>query len=178
MPTIPSTAAAMSRGSTPRHRILQRPDGGQPPGAQPVEVHEQIRHEVATAQMQQRVAGLVASASTPRVESATAIGMAISSCSDANRRYRCLVSSQRVPGGVVHKLPADLREALVANTTALGAWKDITPLARNEFICWVEEAKQDKTRERRIRRTQEELEDGQRRPCCWAGCKHRDRTGS
>src|SRR5271154_1487570 len=67
----------------------------------------------------------------------------------------------RVPGGVVHKLPADLRGALIANTTALDAWKDITPLARNEFICWVEDAKQEKTRERRIRRTQEELEEGQ-----------------
>jgi hypothetical protein len=92
-------------------------------------------------------------------------------------RYRCPVSSQRVPGGVVHKLPADLREALIANTTALDLWKDITPLARNEFICWVEDAKQAKTRERRIRRTQEELEDGQRRPCCWPGCAHRERTG-
>jgi hypothetical protein len=72
-----------------------------------------------------------------------------------------------VPGGVVHELPADLRKALIANRTALDAWKDITPLARNEFICWVEDAKQETTRERRIRRTQEELEEGQRRPCCW-----------
>jgi Bacteriocin-protection, YdeI or OmpD-Associated len=87
------------------------------------------------------------------------------------------VSGQKVPGGVVHKLPADLRKALIANATALDAWKDITPLARNEFICWVEDAKQETTRERRIRRTQEELEEGQRRPCCWPGCKHRDRTG-
>ena len=51
------------------------------------------------------------------------------------------MSSQRVPGGVVHKLPADLRKVLIANGTALAAWKDITPLARNEFICWVEDAK-------------------------------------
>ena len=87
------------------------------------------------------------------------------------------VSGQDVPGGVVHQLPADLRKALIANTAALDAWKDITPLARNEFICWVEDAKQETTRERRIRRTQEELEEGQRRPCCWPGCKHRDRNG-
>ena len=78
-----------------------------------------------------------------------------------------------MPGGVVHKLPPDLREALLANEAALAAWTDITPLARNEFICWVEDAKQDATRARRIRRTQEELEEGKRRPCCWAGCKHR-----
>ena len=82
-----------------------------------------------------------------------------------------------VPGGVVHELPEDLRDELVAHPTALAAWHDITPLARNEFICWVEDAKQATTRERRIRRTQEELEDGMRRPCCWPGCKHRERNG-
>ncbi len=98
---------------------------------------------------------------------------------DLRRRpyYDGWVSSQSVPGGVVHELPADLREALLTNATALDAWNDITPLARNEFICWVEDAKQETTRARRIRRTQEELEEGQRRPCCWPGCRHRDRTG-
>ncbi len=82
-----------------------------------------------------------------------------------------------MPGGVVHKLPRDLRTALVTERTALDAWTDITPLARNEFICWVEDAKQEATRERRIRRTLEELAEGQRRPCCWPGCKHRERNG-
>ncbi|MDT5011833.1 MAG: hypothetical protein QOH57_3450, partial [Mycobacterium sp.] len=88
--------------------------------------------------------------------------------------YPNRMSGQRVPGGAVHELPADLRTALIANATALTAWKDITPLARNEFICWVEDAKQEATRKRRIRRTQEELEEGKRRPCCWPGCKHRE----
>ncbi|MGW4635378.1 YdeI/OmpD-associated family protein [Nocardia sp. NPDC004415] len=87
------------------------------------------------------------------------------------------MSSQRVPGGVVHELPADLRAALSGSAVALATWRDITPLARNEFICWVEDAKQAATRERRIRRTQEELEEGMRRPCCWPGCAHRERTG-
>ncbi|TGD84713.1 hypothetical protein BayCH28_25350 [Mycolicibacterium sp. CH28] len=87
------------------------------------------------------------------------------------------MGNQRVPGGVVHALPADLRTALVADGTALAAWNDITPLARNEFICWVEDAKQPTTRERRISRTREELLEGKRRPCCWPGCKHRERTG-
>ena len=77
----------------------------------------------------------------------------------------------------MHELPGDLRAALAANATALEAWEDITPLARNEFICWVENAKQQATRERRIRRTQAELEDCMRRPCCWPGCSHRERTG-
>ncbi|MGV0835238.1 YdeI/OmpD-associated family protein [Mycolicibacterium thermoresistibile] len=88
------------------------------------------------------------------------------------------MKSQDVPGGVVHEMPTDLRTALLANGPALAAWNDITPLARNEFICWVEDAKQETTRQRRIRRTQEELEEGKRRPCCWPGCKHRERNGS
>jgi uncharacterized protein YdeI (YjbR/CyaY-like superfamily) len=99
---------------------------------------------------------------------------------DRRRRLGLLLSvvtRKTVPGGVVHKLPADLRDALIANSAALAAWSDITHLGRNEFICWVEDAKQGTTRERRIRRTQEELEEGQRRPCCWPGCKHRERTG-
>ncbi|MCD1145370.1 YdeI/OmpD-associated family protein [Kocuria sp. LUK] len=84
---------------------------------------------------------------------------------------------QDVPGGVVHALPADLREALTADAAVLAAWRDITPLARNEFICWVDDAKQQATRQRRIRRTGEELAEGMRRPCCWPGCAHRERTG-
>jgi uncharacterized protein YdeI (YjbR/CyaY-like superfamily) len=83
-----------------------------------------------------------------------------------------------MPGGVVHRLPIDLCASLLADPAALDAWMDITPLARNEFICWVEDAKQQVTRDRRIRRTREELREGKRRPCCWPGCKHRERTGS
>lgn len=86
-------------------------------------------------------------------------------------------TSRDLPGGVVHRLPADLRQALLGNRSALSAWHDITPLARNEFICWVEDAKQETTRQRRIRVAEDKLQDGQRRPCCWPGCKHRERTG-
>ena len=69
--------------------------------------------------------------------------------------------STTLPAGTVHELPADLRRGSSrCNVTALEAWHDITPLARNEFICWVEDAKQAPTRERRIRRTREELEEG------------------
>lgn len=83
-----------------------------------------------------------------------------------------------VDGVPIHELPRDLREALAAKAPTLGLWNDTTPLGRNEFICWVEDAKQVKTRERRIRRTLEELEEGKRRPCCWPGCSHRERTGA
>lgn len=70
-------------------------------------------------------------------------------------------------------MPADLRKALVADPKVLALWEDITPLARNEFICWALNAKQIETRNRRVRRTCEELLEGKRRPCCWVGCAHR-----
>ena len=75
-------------------------------------------------------------------------------------------------------MPDDLQAELIAGSDATALWQDITTLARNEFICWVEDAKQESTRERRIRRTREELDEGMRRPCCWPGCSHRERTGS
>lgn len=78
-------------------------------------------------------------------------------------------------GGTVHKMPADLRRALTADVAALAAWNDITPLARNEWLCWVEGAKLIETRERRIERTHTELSEGKHRPCCWPGCVHRQK---
>ena len=83
------------------------------------------------------------------------------------------MSKFTLSGGLVHELPTDLSMALNKTNEITELWEAITPIARNEFICWVEDAKQNKTRERRIRRTVEELLDGQKRPCCWAGCIHR-----
>jgi len=75
--------------------------------------------------------------------------------------------------GVVHQVPADLRDALLANLKALATWEDITPLARNEWICWVESAKKAETRSHRIEWGCSSLKNGKRRPCCWPGCPHR-----
>ena len=72
----------------------------------------------------------------------------------------------------MHTIPVDLREVLASSPKALAVWEDITPLARNEWICWIEEAKKPETRNHRIERTRTELIDGKRRPCCWAGCPH------
>lgn len=98
-------------------------------------------------------------------------------CTKLNIEYTKIVSkimiNKKIVTGTVHKMPADLKKALTADKKVLMLWEDITPLARNEFICWVEEAKKPETRTRRIRRTKEELLEGKRRPCCWAGCIHR-----
>jgi uncharacterized protein YdeI (YjbR/CyaY-like superfamily) len=87
------------------------------------------------------------------------------------------MSKLEILSGTIHKMPADLRTELAANATALAAWNDITPLARNEWICWVEGAKLIETRARRIERTHTELTEGKRRPCCWPGCIHRQKNG-
>ncbi|ACV27195.1 YdeI/OmpD-associated family protein [Kangiella koreensis] len=84
---------------------------------------------------------------------------------------------KKVSGGVVHKLPNDLLDTLVNNLEALTFWEDITELARNEWICWVEDAKKTETRQRRIERVANDLKNGKRRPCCWPGCPHREKAG-
>ena len=81
--------------------------------------------------------------------------------------------TREIPGGTVHQMPADLRKALVAAPKALGAWGSLTPLARNEWICWTITVKQLETRKDHIKRTVTELAEGKRRPCCWIGCIHR-----
>lgn len=79
-----------------------------------------------------------------------------------------------IQSGVAHDMPTDLRKALLANQKALTAWQEkITPLARNEWICWVVTVKQQKTRDEHVTRAIEELAEGKRRPCCWIGCVHR-----
>ncbi len=83
------------------------------------------------------------------------------------------MGNKKISLGVVHDVPADLRKALISSVVALKAWESLTPLARNEWICWVESAKKGETRAHRIERTRSELIEGIRRPCCWMGCRHR-----
>ncbi|MGH9465805.1 MAG: YdeI/OmpD-associated family protein [Terriglobales bacterium] len=79
--------------------------------------------------------------------------------------------------GVVHAVPPDLAAALGADPAARALWEDITPLARNEWICWVLSVKKPETRAQHVARVRSELKEGMRRPCCWPGCPHRERTG-
>lgn len=83
------------------------------------------------------------------------------------------MSKDRISNGVVHKIPDDLRQVLLANQKALATWEDITVLARNEWICWVISVKLPETRAKHIKRAEADLARGKRRPCCWAGCPHR-----
>ena len=83
------------------------------------------------------------------------------------------MTKKEIFSGVAHNMPADLRKTLISDPTARAAWEDITPLARNEWICWIESAKQDETRSRRIAVGLSKMRKGMRRPCCWGGCPHR-----
>jgi uncharacterized protein YdeI (YjbR/CyaY-like superfamily) len=83
------------------------------------------------------------------------------------------MAKEDLAGGTVHNMPTDLKKALISAPAAKAAWQSLTPLARNEWICWSITVKQPKTRAEHIKRTIAELQEGKRRPCCWVGCIHR-----
>lgn len=75
--------------------------------------------------------------------------------------------------GVVHELPDDMSEALLSEEKIAEAWNALTPLARNEWICWTTIVKKEETRQEHIVRMIEDLQKWKKRPCCWPGCPHR-----
>lgn len=88
-------------------------------------------------------------------------------------RYYLGMKEKAILGGTVHAVPTDIRKALTGDRKALAAWESLTPLARNEWICWVISVKKAETRDEHRERLIEELKKGVRRPCCWMGCIHR-----
>lgn len=83
------------------------------------------------------------------------------------------MKSETIHGGTAHTLPKDLRAELTRDAKARTAWQSLTPLARNEWICWTISVKKAGTREEHIERLIAQLKEGKRRPCCWIGCIHR-----
>ena len=81
---------------------------------------------------------------------------------------------QLVKPTFLHELPKDMLTAINSSEQVKNAWDAITPLARNEWICWTTIVKQQKTRIEHIDRMKQELAEGKRRPCCWPGCPHRN----
>ena len=81
--------------------------------------------------------------------------------------------TNKISTGVVHTTPQDLRKLLIASKSLLAVWEGLTPLARNEWICWTISVKKAETRKEHLKRLKEELLQGKRRPCCWPGCPHR-----
>ena len=83
------------------------------------------------------------------------------------------INTSKKESSLPHKMPADLRKAIIQTPAARAVWQDITPLSRNEWICWVTSGKKEDTRTIRIEKALSKLKGGMRRPCCWAGCSHR-----
>ena len=83
------------------------------------------------------------------------------------------VTREKIAAGAIHPMPPDFRKAIASDSFVRKAWASFTPLARNEWICWVTSAKKDDTRNRRIDVGLDKMRKGMRRPCCWAGCPHR-----
>jgi len=84
-----------------------------------------------------------------------------------------LMTKKVISVGSIHEMPVDLQKAIISTPLAMSVWENITPLARNEWICWVISGKKEETRKIRIEKTISKLKSGMRRPCCWAGCTHR-----
>lgn len=72
-----------------------------------------------------------------------------------------------------HSIPVDIRKVLVSDAKLLEQWNSLTPIARNEWICWVTIVKKEETRKEHVERLKEDLLKGKRHPCCWPGCPHR-----
>mgnify|MGYP002345634235 FL=1 len=72
-----------------------------------------------------------------------------------------------------HTPPPDLQKILTSHKDILELWNSLTPIARNEWICWITIVKKEETRREHLTRLCEDLRKGKRRPCCWPGCPHR-----
>jgi Domain of unknown function (DUF1905)/Bacteriocin-protection, YdeI or OmpD-Associated len=71
------------------------------------------------------------------------------------------------------KVPKDFEATLAAAPLKVqDLWKDITPMARWEWVRWVNATKDLDTRKRRVEVSISKMKSGKRRPCCFnlAGC--------
>ena len=80
---------------------------------------------------------------------------------------------KEIQASAYHEIPKEIEEVLLANDNLLDKWNALTPLARNEWICWTTMPKKEETREEHLKRLQEDILAGKKRPCCWPGCPHR-----
>lgn len=81
--------------------------------------------------------------------------------------------TKKISPNKMHSVPKDLKEILNADSNLLTQWKSLTPLARNEWICWLTIVKKVETRKKHLTRLSTDILHGKRRPCCWPGCPHR-----
>lgn len=73
-------------------------------------------------------------------------------------------------------VPKDFQTALADAPNISEAWTDITPMARWEWVRWINATRNPETRKRRIEVGISKLRSGKRRPCCFnlAACTDPD----
>lgn len=65
------------------------------------------------------------------------------------------------------EMPSDFQAALVDAPDIAETWQDITPMARWEWVRWINATKNPVTRDRRVEVGVSKLRSGKRRPCCF-----------
>jgi hypothetical protein len=75
--------------------------------------------------------------------------------------------------GIFHPISSDIETALKRDLSLVEKWNKLTPIQRNEWICWVTIVKKAETREAHVQRLLSDLQQGKKSPCCWPGCPHR-----
>jgi len=65
------------------------------------------------------------------------------------------------------EVPVDVKKALSSSSKAEALWKDITPMARWDWIRWVRAVKTSETRQKHLDVMLDKLNKGMRRPCCF-----------
>jgi hypothetical protein len=82
--------------------------------------------------------------------------------------HTATVKVQTTPGWPEPPVPVDLEAALAsAPETIRRLWREITPMARWEWVRWVNATRNPVTRTRRVEVTISKMESGKRRPCCF-----------
>ncbi|MCO6495204.1 MAG: YdeI/OmpD-associated family protein [Bacteroidetes bacterium] len=83
------------------------------------------------------------------------------------------MSEIKLAQGIFHVLPDDIENALKQEGVLIEKWNKLTPIQRNEWICWVTIVKKTETRVAHIHRLVDDIKSGKKQPCCWPGCPHR-----
>jgi Bacteriocin-protection, YdeI or OmpD-Associated/Domain of unknown function (DUF1905) len=78
------------------------------------------------------------------------------------------VTLQMVQAWPEPDIPDDLAAALAeAPPKIRDVWQDITPMARWEWVRWVQATRNPQTRQRRVEVSISKMDGGKRRPCCF-----------
>jgi hypothetical protein len=97
------------------------------------------------------------------------LNKALRDAADAGIGDLVSVEVTRVDDEAEVRAPVDLVKALASAPKAQAQWKEITPMARRDWILWLCSAKLEETRQTRIKKACSMLASGKRRVCCFGG---------